>query len=227
MQKASPRRKPARAKPGRARAPWRLDGQGCLDVMVEVSAFGDTPRPAGRLEATPNRIGRATDTELLKRLCGSGHRERGVHVRTLPDSPSLDYLRRQAKDLLVGMRQARPESLIQLADAQTALAQQYGFGTWPELKAEVDRRHGGAQIAEPALAQRIATRFGLGIVTAAMKSVAPANDPTATTTLQRARGTVESNAPRPRSEFGPQGRGPVENRAAHPVRRDRVRLMRP
>jgi Phosphotransferase enzyme family len=74
------------------------------------------------------------------------------------------------------MREARPEDLIQLADAQTALAQQYGFRTWPELKAEVDRRHGGAQIAEPALAQRIATRFGLGTVTAAMKSVAPANE---------------------------------------------------
>ena len=146
------------------------------DLMVELSVFGDTPRPAGRLEATPNRIGRATDTELLKRLCGSGHRERGVHVRTLPDSPSLEYLRRQAKDLLVGMRQVRPESLIQLADAQTALAQQYGFRTWPELKAEVDRRHGAAQIAEPALAQRIATCFGLGTVTAAMKSVAPANE---------------------------------------------------
>jgi Ser/Thr protein kinase RdoA (MazF antagonist) len=144
--------------------------------MVEPSVFGDTPRPAGRLEATPNRIGRATDTELLKRLCGSGQRERGVHVRTLPDSPSLDYLRRQAKDLLVGMRQAQPESLIQLADAQMALAQQYGFRTWAELKAEVDRRHGGAQIAAPALAELIATRFGLGTVTAAMKSVAPANE---------------------------------------------------
>ena len=97
-------------------------------------------------------------------------------MRTLPDNPSLDYLRRQAKDLLVSIRQAQPESHIQLADAQTALAQQYGFRTWRELKAEIDRRSGRAQIADPALAQQIATRFGLGSVTAPMKSVAPATE---------------------------------------------------
>jgi hypothetical protein len=49
----------------------------------------------------------------------------------LPDSPSLDYLRRQPKDMLVGMRETRPSA--SLADAQAALARKYGFRTWPEL----------------------------------------------------------------------------------------------
>jgi len=77
----------------------------------------------------------------------------------LPDSPSLDYLRRQAKDLLIGLRETQPSA--SLSDAQAALARKYGFRTWPELKAEVDRRRGRANIADTALAETIAKRFGL------------------------------------------------------------------
>jgi hypothetical protein len=95
-------------------------------------------------------------------------------MRTLPDSPSLEYLRRQAKDLLLGMRQVRPET--SLTEAQTALADQYGFRTWPDLKVEVERRQGGAEITDPGLAQSIATRFGLGTVTAPMRSLPRASE---------------------------------------------------
>jgi Ser/Thr protein kinase RdoA (MazF antagonist) len=95
-------------------------------------------------------------------------------VKTLPDSPNLDHLRQQAKDLLAGLRDSRPET--SLAQAQAALATQYGFATWTELKAEVDRRHGGGEVAGPALAREIASRFGLGEVTGPMRSVARSDE---------------------------------------------------
>jgi len=75
-------------------------------------------------------------------------------VRMLSDSPSLDDLRRQAKDLLVGLRETRPGAA--LTDAQTALARNYGFRSWPELKIEVERRRGRTDIADATLAGTIA-----------------------------------------------------------------------
>ncbi|GID25901.1 hypothetical protein Abr02nite_08840 [Paractinoplanes brasiliensis] len=85
-----------------------------------------------------------------------------VPMKTLPDNPHLDHLRRQAKDLLAGLRDTRPEAT--LAEAQTSLAQQYGFRSWTDLKAEVDRGRGGAVEAGHALAEQITTRYGLGPV---------------------------------------------------------------
>ncbi|WP_328476274.1 phosphotransferase [Actinoplanes sp. NBC_00393] len=90
-------------------------------------------------------------------------------MKTLPDNPDLDQLRRQAKDLLAGLRDIRPRTT--LAEAQASLAEQYGFRTWTDLKAEVDRLQGGAEVADPALARQIAARFGLGEVTGEMRSV--------------------------------------------------------
>jgi Ser/Thr protein kinase RdoA (MazF antagonist) len=91
-------------------------------------------------------------------------------MKTLPDNPSLDHLRRQAKDLLAGLRDSRPDAT--LADAQASLAEQYGFRTWTDLKTEVDRMQGGGDVADPKLAGLIAERFRLGRVTGAMRSMA-------------------------------------------------------
>ncbi|GAA0808914.1 OmpA family protein [Spirilliplanes yamanashiensis] len=90
-------------------------------------------------------------------------------MKTLPDNPSLDHLRRQAKDLLAGLRDSAPAAT--LAEAQASLAGQYGFRTWADLKAEVDRRRGRADVADPGLARRIAERFALGAVAGEMRSV--------------------------------------------------------
>ncbi|PRY35639.1 phosphotransferase enzyme family protein [Umezawaea tangerina] len=90
-------------------------------------------------------------------------------MKTLPDNPDADHLRRQAKDLLPGLRDSDPGAA--LSDAQASLAEQYGFRTWTDLKAEVDRRRGGGDVADPALARRIAARFGLGEVTGPMRSL--------------------------------------------------------
>jgi hypothetical protein len=72
--------------------------------------------------------------------------------RNLPPRPSLVQLRHAAKDLLKAvrsgdseavsrLRQARPSvrhGEASLADAQLVLAREYGFSSWPKLKAQVD-----------------------------------------------------------------------------------------
>ena len=54
----------------------------------------------------------------------------------LPPRPNLDHLKKQAKDRLVALQAASPGA--QLADAQHALARDYGFASWPKLKAHVE-----------------------------------------------------------------------------------------
>ncbi|MCW6011063.1 phosphotransferase [Micromonospora sp. CPCC 205371] len=95
-------------------------------------------------------------------------------MKTLPDNPNLDHLRQQAKDLLAGLRDSDPTA--SLADAQASLAEQYGFAGWTELKAEVDRQQGRADVADPALARAVAAQYDLGQVTGPMRSVARADE---------------------------------------------------
>jgi len=52
--------------------------------------------------------------------------------RNLPEKPNLEYLKKEAKELLRTMRQGK------LAGAQHALANDYGFATWAKLKAHVE-----------------------------------------------------------------------------------------
>jgi len=52
--------------------------------------------------------------------------------RELPAKPSLEFLKKEAKELL---RNTRPGKL---ADAQHALANEYGFSTWANLKSHVE-----------------------------------------------------------------------------------------
>jgi hypothetical protein len=54
----------------------------------------------------------------------------------LPDSPSLNWLRKQAKRRLGELRQTNPE--VKLSDAQFELAREYGFSSWRALKSHVD-----------------------------------------------------------------------------------------
>ena len=56
----------------------------------------------------------------------------------LPDRASLEFLKKRAKERLAELRQREPRS--KLADAQLALAREYGFPSWRGLKAEIDRR---------------------------------------------------------------------------------------
>ena len=54
----------------------------------------------------------------------------------LPDSPSLEWLRKQAKRLLRELQATDPAA--KLADAQFALAKAHGFTSWRALKAHVE-----------------------------------------------------------------------------------------
>ncbi|MEV0286712.1 phosphotransferase [Kribbella sp. NPDC050820] len=84
-------------------------------------------------------------------------------MRHLPDSPSLGFLRKQAKDLLVALRESDPSA--SLAQAQRTLAVEYGLRDWTELKAEAERRAAQAPVVPDGLAEALASAFGLGRVT--------------------------------------------------------------
>ena len=60
----------------------------------------------------------------------------------LPAVPNLQHLRKQAKKRLRDLQRQDPDS--RLADAQRALAREYGFASWETLKAHVEeeRRQG-------------------------------------------------------------------------------------
>jgi ankyrin repeat protein len=71
---------------------------------------------------------------------------------SLPTSPSLEQLRRRAKDLLrelkmgdagaisrLGAHHPHPPDAPRLADAQLVLAREHGFPSWPRLRAYVER----------------------------------------------------------------------------------------
>jgi hypothetical protein len=65
--------------------------------------------------------------------------------RDLPDRPDLEHLKKQAKALLRELRQR--DANASLADALHALARDYGFASWPRLKAHVES--GFSRISRP------------------------------------------------------------------------------
>lgn len=85
--------------------------------------------------------------------------------QNLPQHPSLEHLKKQAKALLRDFELGKPQALErfrafamqenpsvhpQLSDAQLVVAREYGFTSWPKLKEHVD------QLAEQELAPVIA-----------------------------------------------------------------------
>jgi hypothetical protein len=56
----------------------------------------------------------------------------------LPERASLEYLKKLAKERLAALRVTRPAT--KLGHAQLAIAREYGFASWQDLKAELDRR---------------------------------------------------------------------------------------
>ena len=73
-------------------------------------------------------------------------------TRAMRDTPDIDQLKRQARELLEAYRAQSPDAVIEVAahhrtatpetfalhDAQFVLARSYGFESWPKLKAAVD-----------------------------------------------------------------------------------------
>jgi hypothetical protein len=54
---------------------------------------------------------------------------------SLPERPSLEYLKKLAKDRLPTLRRANPAA--KLADAQLAVAREHGFPSWRALRARL------------------------------------------------------------------------------------------
>lgn len=65
--------------------------------------------------------------------------------RDLPPNPNLEHLKKQAKALLDTLRQQNADAT--LVDAQHALAREYGFPSWPKLKAHIANREPGPKPA--------------------------------------------------------------------------------
>jgi hypothetical protein len=57
-------------------------------------------------------------------------------IKTLPARPSLEYLKKLAKQQSAAMR--RRGEKVSLAEAQLKLARSYGFSSWRKLKAHID-----------------------------------------------------------------------------------------
>jgi uncharacterized glyoxalase superfamily protein PhnB len=79
------------------------------------------------------------------------------HAPQLPARPSLEQLRKLAKERLATLRAG--DSAAKLADAQFLVAREYGFESWPKLVAHVaavDPRESEPQITSP-VSRSIAT----------------------------------------------------------------------
>jgi hypothetical protein len=103
---------------------------------------------------------------------------------TLPSRPSLARLRAQARALQRGCRACEPDALARLAavfpeqaaaspalsKAQTVVAREYGFASWPKLKAHVEAAVAEATVPAVSDAEALADRWF---------SLAEAGDPAA------------------------------------------------
>lgn len=79
---------------------------------------------------------------------------------SLPPRPSIEWLRKTAKDRLTLLRATNPGA--KLADAQLALAREYGFPSWRRFKAHIEREAGRPdQLPEPLVAEFL-VRVGTG-----------------------------------------------------------------
>src|SRR5262249_44529358 len=70
------------------------------------------------------------------------------HSLKLPESPNLEWLRKEAKRNLDELRKTNPSA--RLAEAQFDLARQYGFSSWRALKAHIDSLTIDGQLFEAA-----------------------------------------------------------------------------
>jgi ankyrin repeat protein len=60
-----------------------------------------------------------------------------VSGKTLPGHPNLDWLKNRAQERLAELRAGDPAA--KLADAQLAIAREYGFASWRKLKETIDQ----------------------------------------------------------------------------------------
>ena len=90
-------------------------------------------------------------------------------MSTLPGRPSLDQLRRQARELHRAAADGDEDSArrvravsprFTLSAAQLAIAREYGFASWPKLRAEVVRLRAAADDPGPDTTDTLASPDG-------------------------------------------------------------------
>ena len=62
--------------------------------------------------------------------------------RSLPENPALETLKKQAKSLLKSRNEQDPGTSLGLQECQHALAKDYGFRSWAEMKKHVEGKAG-------------------------------------------------------------------------------------
>ena len=60
-----------------------------------------------------------------------------LRPKPIPARPSLEWLRKTAKDRVAELRAAQPAT--RLSQAQLEIAREHGFASWRAMKAHVDR----------------------------------------------------------------------------------------
>ena len=148
----------ARSSPGGGAPAWRaMRGAGAPASQPVGSPRGEAPRirkdlewclavtgglrSASRVEPTRSYLARSETLTSSPRAADTGRAMEGRCLcrLNLPDRASLDYLKKLAKERLLLLR-ATESRRRRLADAQLAIAREYGFPSWRALKAEIDRR---------------------------------------------------------------------------------------
>jgi ankyrin repeat protein len=108
---------------------------------------------AGRAEPTSSQMSVRSDPSFRPANADRGRLgKEAVVSASLPAAPSLEQLRKQAKELArahrareqaavarVRAHHPHPAEPLKLSDAQLVIAREYGFPSWPRLRAYVDR----------------------------------------------------------------------------------------
>ena len=81
-------------------------------------------------------------------------------IRPLPARPSLEQLRKQAKDRVKALRAQGADAT--LADVQFALAQEYGFRNWADLAHHVETINPPGVRTFEQMAEELATAYSAG-----------------------------------------------------------------
>src|SRR4051794_23008327 len=112
-----------------------------FDTLPTPGYIAKAPRgrPTVRVKGSTRPLLSSDNLLFLAPTADHGRKERRCVMSeptstplSLPESPSLDWLRKQAKRRLGELRKANPAA--RLADAQFDLARQYGFASWRALK---------------------------------------------------------------------------------------------
>ena len=142
-----------RADRGRGRGvalhPGTGGGPGGGTGRPRVRGAGGPPRAPRRCQsdrsggapvaAATDEMGHVSGDSIHSAPAGqAAHGPREGCAMPLPDRPSLEYLKKLAKDRLQELRRA--DRSARLAQAQLAVAREHGFPSWRALRAEVDRR---------------------------------------------------------------------------------------